>query len=151
MKTRVTDPVAPAPDAGSTGDRLSAMPTLFRDLMDQPLKPLTRARLPARSAVYLFYMEDEPIHVGSPPHIEALRVLGSSVRLSLSIRAHREPGQDRLRMSVGSVKTPARSAPPVSARWLDVADTDDRMLLELYAAQALGLSVSHPRIKRELA
>jgi hypothetical protein len=32
-----------------------------------------------------------------------------------------------------------------------VPDGDDRLLLELYAAQTLGLSVSHPRVRAELA
>ena len=65
--------------------KLTTLPELFRDLMARPLRPLTRARLPDRAAVYVFYKDDE-----------------------------------------------------------------DRLLLELYAAHSLGLSVSHPRIKAGL-
>lgn len=35
--------------------RLANVPDLFRRLMGQPLEPLTRARLPASGAVYVFY------------------------------------------------------------------------------------------------
>ena len=34
---------------------------------------------------------------------------------------------------------------------LRLGDEEDRVLLELYAAQSLGLSVSHPRIRAGLA
>lgn len=39
---------------------------------------------------------------------------------------------------------------PITARWLAVPDGHDRLLLELYAAQTLGLSVSHPKVRAEL-
>lgn len=122
--------------------RLSAMPDLFRRLLDQPLHPLTRARLPVRDALYVFYQDEEPILVGSPPHVEEVRLLAPSVRLSQKIGAH---GPRR-----ASKPSPAMTRKPVSARWLPLEDEDDRMLLELYAAQSLGLSVSHPRIRQGL-
>lgn len=125
--------------------KLTTLPELFRDLMAQPLRPLTRARLPDRAAVYVFYQDDEPVHVGSPPHVEAVRLLSPSVRLAVSMTA----GHD----ATPKVETPAAPQgrrPPIAARWLRLPDDEDRLLLELYAAQSLGLSVSHPRIKAGL-
>lgn len=128
--------------------KLSALPDLFRNLMDQPLRPLTQARLPDRAAVYLFYQGDEPVHVGSPPHIEEVRMLASSVRLTVSVSA--TPGGGAVRVEAPDAMAHTAARPPVAARWLPLADDDHRMLLELYAAQSLGLSVSHPRIKAGL-
>lgn len=51
------------------------MPDLLRRLLDQPLRPLTRARLPERDALYLFYHGEEPVLVGSPPHVDEVRTL----------------------------------------------------------------------------
>jgi hypothetical protein len=145
----------PAPDADLTGratDRLAALPRLFRDLMDRPLEPLTRARLPARSAVYVFYQGDEPVSVGSPPHVEERRILGSSVRLSLAASGRIEAGDGRLRMNVGPLRAafPGERRRPIAARWLPLEDDEERLLLELYVAQSLGLSTSHPRIRGAL-
>jgi hypothetical protein len=142
----------PAPEAGETTaatERLAALPRLFRDLMDQPLEPLTRARLPSRSAVYVFYQGDEPVSVGSPPHVEERRMLGSSVRLSLAACGRLEAGASRLQMQVGSLRSdfPGERRRPIAARWLKLEDEDERFLLELYVAQSLGLSTSHPRIR----
>ena len=141
----------PAPDAGTTTaatERLAALPRLFRDLMDQPLKPLTRARLPSKSALYVFYQDDEPVSVGSPPHIPERRVLGSSVRLSLSASGRREVGADRLNMQVGAVRGhfPGERRRPIAARWLPLEDDEHRLMLEFYVALSLGLATSHPRI-----
>lgn len=128
--------------------KLSALPGLFRSLTDQPLRPLTQARLPERAAVDLFYQGGEPVLVGSPPHIQEARLLAPSVRLGIAASAVGNGGAVRIEMS--DAAPDSRGRPPVNARWLAVADEDHRMLLELYAAQALGLSVSHPRIKAGL-
>lgn len=146
--------LAPEADrAPATPERLAALPALFRKLMEQPLSPLTRARLPARSAVYLFYQDDEPVGVGSPPHVHERRMLASSVRLSLSLSGRREADSDRLDMQVGPLRDEVSGDQrrPLAARWLTLESDDDRMLLELFAAQSLGLSVSHPRIRQGLA
>jgi hypothetical protein len=74
--------------------RLSAVPELYRRLMAQPLEPLTRARLPAHGAVYVFYQDDEPIHVGSPPHLEERRMLAPSLRLALAARVQKSGAGD---------------------------------------------------------
>lgn len=125
------------------------MPALFRDLLDQPLRPLTRARLPDRSAVYLFYDGEEPIGVGSPPHLPEIRMLAPSVRLSLAVSVKSDI--DRSQVKVGPLRDSGPSSrPPLAARWLSLDDDEDRMLLELYAAQSLGLSVTHPRIRAGL-
>lgn len=131
--------------------RLSGLPNLFRSLMEQPLRPLTQARLPDRTAVYVFYQSDEPVHVGSPPHVEEVQLLAPSVRLavSLSVTQTEDGGPGRVRLAGAACARDGR--PPVKARWLSLQDDEDRMLLELYAAQSLGLSVSHPRIKAGLA
>ena len=129
--------------------RLAAVPDLYRRLMARPLESLTRARLPASEAVYVFYQEGEPVHVGSPPHLEE-QMLAPSLRLALTVRVHR-PSQGAPRISVSEPAPRPGRRPPIKARWLSVPDGDDRLLLELYAAQTLGLSVSHPRVRAELA
>jgi len=129
--------------------RLATVPDLFRRLMARPLEPLTRARLPAAGAVYVFYQEDEPIHVGSPPHLEE-RLLAPSLRLALAARVH-QPGHGVPLISVSEPAPRPGRRQPIQARWLNVPDGHDRLLLELYAAQTLGLSVSHPKVRAELA
>ncbi len=129
--------------------RLANVPDLFRRLMGQPLEPLTRARLPTPDAVYVLYQEGEPVHVGSPPHLEE-RMLAPSLRLSLAAHMHRPVGGGAPRISLSRSSPPPIRRNPVMARWLPVADEHDRLLLELYAAQSLGLSISHPRIRAEL-
>ena len=131
------------------GQRLAAVPDLFRRLMDRPLEPLTRARLPASGAVYVFYQEDEPIHVGSPPHLEE-RMLAPSLRLSLAARVQKPVGGGPSRISLGESSPRLERRKPIKARWLPLPDDQDRLLLELYAAQTLGLSVSHPKVRAEL-
>lgn len=129
--------------------RLATVPDLFRRLMARPLEPLTRARLPAAGAVYVFYQEDEPIHVGSPPHLEE-RLLAPSLRLALAARVHQR-GHGVPLISVSEPAPRPGRRQPIQARWLHVQDGHDRLLLELYAAQTLGLSVSHPKVRAELA
>ena len=129
--------------------RLAAVPDLFRRLMARPLEPLTRARLPAPGAVYVFYQEDEPIHVGSPPHLEE-RMLAPSLRLSLAARVQRPVGGGAPSVSVSEPSPRSGRRKPIEARWLSLPDDKDRLLLELYAAQTLGLSVSHPKVRAEL-
>ena len=101
--------------------RLASVPDLFRRLMARPLEPLTRARLPAAGAVYVFYQEDEPIHVGSPPHLEE-RLLAPSLRLALAARVH-QPGHGVRLISVSEPRAASRPPPadpgPLAerARW----------------------------------
>lgn len=129
--------------------RLAAVPDLFRRLMARPLEPLTRARWPASGAVYVFYQGDEPIHVGSPPHLEE-RMLAPSLRLSLAARVQKPGDGGAPRVSVSEPSPRPGRAKPIEARWLPLTDDQDRLLLELYAAQTLGLSVSHPKVRAEL-
>lgn len=131
--------------------RLAAVPDLFRRLMDRPLESLTRARLPADGAVYVFYHDDEPIHVGSPPHLEERRMLAPSLRLSLAAKVKHPIGGGAPQVSVSEPGRKPGHTRPIKARWLQLADDQDRLLLELYAAQTLGLSVSHPRVQAELS
>jgi len=129
--------------------RLAAVPELYRRLMAQPLKALTRARLPASGAVYVFYQEDEPIHVGSPPHLEE-GLLAPSLRVALAARVQAlgDGGAPKVSISEPAPRPGRRN--PIEARWLPLPDDRDRMLLELYAAQTLGLSVSHPKVQAGL-
>lgn len=117
--------------------------------MAQPLHPLTRARLPAPGAVYVLYRDNEPVHVGSPPHLEE-GMLASSLRLSLSARMQRPGGGGAARITLRKTQPRTGRRKPIEARWLALDDDQDRFLLELYAAQSLGLSVSHPRVRAEL-
>ena len=130
--------------------RLAAVPDLFRRLMGQPLEPLTRARLPTHGAVYVFYQENEPILVGSPPHLEERRMLAPSLRLSLAARLRRPVGGGAPRISLSEPSPQPLRRKPIEARWLPLPDDPDRLLLELYTAQTLGLSVSHPKVRAEL-
>ncbi|MEN5228956.1 hypothetical protein [Brevundimonas naejangsanensis] len=123
--------------------RLSAMPDLLQRLLGQPLLPLTKARLPDTEALYLFYHDEEPILVGSPPHIDEVRTLSPSVRLAQTVSTGG--------LGLADVSTRDHAPPPMAARWLRLNDEEDRVMLELYTAQALGLSVSHPRIRAGLA
>lgn len=139
------------PDRHNHERRLAGVPDLFRRLMDQPLEPLTRGRLPASGAVYVFYQDSEPVHVGSPPHVQE-RMLAPSLSLSLAARVHRPAGGGAARITLSRSPPPTRPTrrKSIMARWLPVADENDRLLLELYAAQTLGLSISHPRVRAEL-
>ena len=119
------------------------MPDLLQRLLGQPLLPLTKARLPDTEALYLFYHDEEPILVGSPPHIDEVRTLSPSVRLAQTVSP--------CGLGLADVSTRDHAPPPMTARWLRLNDEEDRVMLELYAAQALGLSVSHPRIRAGLA
>lgn len=129
--------------------RLATVPDLYRRLMAQPLEPLTRARLPASGAVYVFYQENEPIHVGSPPHLEE-GMLAPSLRLSLAARVQKPVGGGTSRVSLSEPSHRPGPRKPIEARWLPLPDDQDRLLLELYAAQTLGLSMSHPKVRAEL-
>jgi hypothetical protein len=129
--------------------RLAAIPDLYRRLMARPLEPLTRARLPDNGAVYVFYQENEPVHVGSPPHVEE-RMLAPSLRISLAARMIRSADGGSPEVSIGEPPPRHYRRKPIEARWLPLGDDRDRMLLELYAAQTLGLSISHPVVRAEL-
>ncbi|WEK57043.1 MAG: hypothetical protein P0Y52_10885 [Candidatus Brevundimonas phytovorans] len=130
--------------------RLAAVPDLYRRLMAQPLRPLTRARLPAAGAVYVFYQEDEPVHVGSPPYLEERRMLAPSLRVSLAARVEEPGGGGVPRVSISEPAPRPGHRKPIEARWLPLTDDRDRLLLELYAAQTLGVSVSHPKVRAQL-
>ena len=117
---------------------MTRLPQLFRQLMQVPLQPLRHGTLPDAEALYVFYYDQDPISVGSVPHIDQTRLLWPSVRLGLRL----QPGQ-----------SPVTEAPPsirqqqiLQARWLKLIDAEDRKLLELFAAQSLGLSITHPEL-----
>lgn len=122
---------------GVDPDKLAALPRLFRTLMQAPLMPLLRGFLPESDAVYLLYEQDEPVRVGSPPHIDE-SLLRSSVRIQVSL-------------STGT-GTPAPSHDPgrfnrvLHARWIKLDDPMMRLMLEIYASQSLGVAISHPRV-----
>jgi len=122
---------------GVDPDKLAALPRLFRTLMQAPLMPLLRGFLPENDAVYLLYEQDEPVRVGSPPHIDE-SLLRSSVRIQVSL-------------STGT-GTPAPSHDPgrfnrvLHARWIKLDDPMMRLMLEVYASQFLGVAVSNPRL-----
>lgn len=120
---------------------LSPLPALFRTLMAAPVAPLNRGYLPIKDAVYLLYRNGMPVQVGSPPYLDE-SILASSVRVGVTVVLGRKP-------------PPAdRSLPPqmermdniVMARWVPVELPLQRLLLETYTAQRLGVSVSHPRL-----
>ena len=123
--------------------RLEALPELFRQLMQAPLHPLRRGALPVSGALYVFYLGEEAVGVGSPPHIDEARILAPSVRLGVSVSSG---GQAADVIDLTASRRPERV---LHSRWLVVPDDEQRMLLELYCAQYLGVSPSHPGLKQK--
>ena len=119
--------------------QLDNLPRLFKQLMQGPVVPLRHGALPVTEALYVFYLEGEPISVGSPPHINQIDLLGPSVRLGLAFNRCHGPILDRFPQT--------RPQLIIHGRWLRVEDTEERKLLELFTAQYLGLSITHPDLK----
>ena len=116
---------------------LAALPGLFRALMAAPLRPLNRGFLPDPDALYILYQDQEPVRVGSPPHIDET-ALRSSVRARVSIQIGHNP--------LPAAPPRTRADGVVQARWLRLESPLLRLMLETYVGQKLGLSVSHPRL-----
>ncbi|MHC3126945.1 hypothetical protein OB03_06365 [Brevundimonas sp. GN22] len=131
-------------------DRLSALPGLYKQLMAQPRMPVVRGFLPETDALYVFYVQDEPVLTGAPPHLDEASLLYPSFRASISIQLVRAAS---LADSVFSnfrrraVPFAPLARQPVEARWLRVENDDDRLMLEIFVSQKLGLSVSHPKVR----
>lgn len=115
-------------------ERLEALPGLLRRLLQAPLVPLRHGILPERDALYLFYINEAPVTVGSPTEINVLTALGPSVRLGYRID------------NITSAPILRELLPPpfMSARWLGLKDPTDRRLLELYVAEYFHLPPCHP-------
>lgn len=135
-------------------DKLTALPGLFQDLMACPLFDMTHGCLPLEDALFVFYTDDEPILVGSAPHVDEMQLLAPSVRLTAKIHIRNYHSQDahppaftRPREWAAHVRKPNA---PIKARWLVVADPVTRMMLEIFAAQKLGLTLCHPQVKKAM-
>ncbi len=138
---------------GAGTDKLSAMPELFQALMARPLVPLTRGRLPHRDGLYVFYEHGEPLLAGSPPHLNELRLLAPSFRGGFSLQISDRPlPANPATMATRQRPVAKRPRPnPIEARWLVVADHTQRAGLEIYAAHKLGLTISHPELRRAVS
>jgi len=135
-------------------DMLESLPGLFNELMERPLIELVKGRLPTHDALYVFYIGDEPILVGSVPYVDELQLLAGSVRLKHNVHIRNydssEPpplGPFRPR-PLGGFNLEKRA--PLKARWLEMPSPKRRMIFEVFAAQKLGLSVTHPELKRAI-
>ncbi|WP_297801416.1 hypothetical protein [uncultured Brevundimonas sp.] len=130
---------------------MAALPGLYADLMARPRMPVVRGFLPVDKALYVFYIQDEPILTGAPPHVNEAELLYPSFRGSISILIGSNPaGADFSNFRSRSVPFGPHQNPPVEARWLTVEDDMTRMILEVYVAQKLGLAVSHPKVREGL-
>lgn len=123
---------------GVDPDKLAALPGLYKALMGAPLVPMLRGFLPERAAVYVLYEHGHPFRVGSPPHLDE-NLLRASVRIEVSIFVgSRAPGP--------LPRDPHRFSRVLHARWIKVDDPLMRLMLETYVGQALGVTVSDPRL-----
>lgn len=137
---------------GTGSDTLSAMPELFQALMARPLVPLTQGRLPHSDAFYVFYIQGEPVLAGSPPHLNELSLLAPSFRGGFSLRIsdtarlglHAPFPERRHTLARRKQALPA----PIHARWLVIEDRTQRAGLEVFSAYTLGLSISHPDLRK---
>lgn len=115
---------------------------------------MTRGILPDENALYIFYTEGEPILTGSVPHVDELALLAPSFRAShkVHIRNYRshEPAPPAFTRPRALAAHARRWPAPIQARWLAVEDTTTRMMLEIFAAQTLGLNLCHPQIRNAL-
>lgn len=119
-------------------DRLDALPGLFAALIQAPLIPLRHGTLPEPEALYLFYRDQIPVGVGSPPHINVLGALGPSVQIGYRVeRVPADPVLTELEPGHGQFSG-------LCARWLILPLAEERKLLELYAAEYLKLPPTHP-------
>ncbi|WP_312820985.1 hypothetical protein [Brevundimonas sp.] len=124
---------------GAYDEKLAALAGLFKALMAAPLKPLNRGHLPQTQALYVLYQDDEPISVGSPPYLDE-KQLQPFVRIGVSIAIGNMPGSKR------ATRDESRTAKVLHARWIEVEDPLMRLMLETYAGQSLGVSVSNPKL-----
>lgn len=134
-------------------DRLSALPGLYNRLMEQPRMPVVRGFLPQEEALYVFYVRDEPVLTGAPPHLDEASLLYPSFRASVSIQLVRDQSlADSIFSNFRQRAVPfaPMAVAPIEARWLKIADAYDRLMLEIFVSQKLGLSVSHPKVRKWL-
>ena len=124
---------------GAYAEKLAALPALYKALMAAPLKPLNRGHLPHTEALYVLYQADEPIRVGSPPYLDE-KQLQPFVRIGVSVAIGNMPGSRR------ATRDEDRTAKVLHARWIEVEDPLMRLMLETYAGQSLGVSVSNPKL-----
>lgn len=118
--------------------RLEVLPGLLDLLLQAPLTSLNHGILPERDALYLFYIGDKPVTVGSPDEINAVTALGPSVRLGYRVdNIPYAPALTELD------RTQDRFS-HLSARWIPIDDPSQRKLLQLYVAEYLHLPPCHP-------
>ncbi len=136
-----------------------ATPGLFGELMAQPLVALSGSSFPKQPAIYVFYFNDEPVHVGRTRNLRQ-RLQGhrtnshfsasfafKRARTATGMAATYRKGEGRgelLKHPVFSVafETALSEVKTMSVRYLVVAGDIDQYLLELYAALELGTSLT---------
>ena len=127
---------------GVDPNQLSELPQLYKQLMAKPLAPLNRGHLPDPHALYILYQSNEPVSVGSPPHLNEQELLTSSVRIGVRIEIGNVPMSDNRKRD----EFAQRTKNVLQARWLSVSDPKQRLMFEVFVSQMLGVSVTHPRL-----
>lgn len=141
------------------GSHVNRAPDLFGELMEQPLQLISSTEFPGKPAIYTFYMEAEPVHVGRTRNLrQRLRGHVTSSHYSASFAFKRARGAtgrkatykkgegrgDLLKEEVfaAAFDRALSEVRGMSVRYLVVENAIDQYLLELYAALELGTSLS---------
>lgn len=134
-------------------EKLSALPALYAALVASTPVALTKGRLPRKDCLYIFYEDGEAILTGSPPHLDEVRLLAPSFRAGFKVRMSNVPPEGPLETALKSRKAdnfPSKRIEPIQAQWLHVENGELRMMLEVYVAQKLGLTLTHQKIRDAL-
>ncbi len=135
------------------------IPQLFADLIAQPERAVTGTMFPKAPAIYVFYSEGVPVHVGRSRNLrQRLRGHVTSSHYSASFAFKRARAETGLYASYrkGEGRSALMTNPVFAAafaralgevkgmtvRYLTVDDPIDQYLLELYAALELETSLT---------
>jgi hypothetical protein len=139
--------------------RTSEIPGRFEVLMQQPLALLSKTNFPKSPAIYVFYFENIPVHVGRTKNLQQ-RLRGhvanshysasfafKRARAETGIKATYRKGEGRADLLADPLFADAfakalSEVADMQIRYLEVPNPIDQYLLELYAALELKTSLS---------
>ena len=139
---------------GVDQDKFAVLPALYNELLGRPLSPLLRGTLPHSEALYIFYRDQVPLTVGSPPYLNEMQWLAPSFRGGFSINIVQsdlppEPPPPLKRMPATNPNSAPKES-PINARWLVIEDALLRVGLEIFVSEKLDLPPTHPKIRQIL-